>query len=111
MRNNKGQALVEFIIVLPLLLLIIMSIIDFGNIITKKYSLQNELDVISDMYLDHKDVAGYVRSENIDISITKEDDITTIKLDKNISIISPILNIVFGKNYLIEVEKSIYVSE
>lgn len=108
MRNNKGQALVEFIIVLPLLLLIIMSIIDFGNIITKKYSLQNELDLVSDMYLDHKDVKSYVKSKNINMSLKKEDDITTIKLDKNISIISPILNIVFDKNYLIEVEKSIY---
>ena len=32
MKNSKGQALVEFIIVLPILLLIIMAIIDFGNI-------------------------------------------------------------------------------
>ena len=39
MKNSKGQALVEFIIVLPILLLIIMAIIDFGHIFTKKYSL------------------------------------------------------------------------
>jgi hypothetical protein len=32
MKNNRGQALVEFIIVLPVLLIIIMAIIDLGNI-------------------------------------------------------------------------------
>jgi len=41
MKNNKGQALVEFIIILPIFLLLIISIIDFGNIISKKYSLEN----------------------------------------------------------------------
>ena len=39
MKNNKGQALVEFIIILPIFLLLIISVIDFGNIISKKYFL------------------------------------------------------------------------
>ena len=54
MKNNRGQALVEFIIILPVFLLLIISVIDFGNIISKKYSLENDLDIISDMYKNNK---------------------------------------------------------
>ena len=35
--NKKGQALVEFILILPVLLLILMAMIDIGNIFLKKY--------------------------------------------------------------------------
>ena len=38
MKKNKGQALVEFIIIIPVLLLLLMGMIDFGNIIHKKYA-------------------------------------------------------------------------
>ena len=50
MKDNKGQALVEFIIILPIFLLLIISVIDFGNIISKKYSLENDIDTIYDLY-------------------------------------------------------------
>ena len=33
MKKNNGQALVEFILVLPVLLLILLGIVDFSNII------------------------------------------------------------------------------
>ena len=45
MKNNKGQALVEFVIILPVMLLLIFSIIDFGIVIYEKNNLEN---VISD---------------------------------------------------------------
>ena len=38
--NKKGQALVEFILILPVLLLIAMAMIDIGNIFLKKYDLK-----------------------------------------------------------------------
>ena len=41
--NKKGQALVEFILILPVLLLILMAMIDIGNIFLKKYELENSL--------------------------------------------------------------------
>ena len=40
--NKKGQALVEFILILPVLILILFVIIDFGNIFYSKYELQNQ---------------------------------------------------------------------
>ena len=45
--NKKGQALVEFILILPVLLLIVMAIIDIGNIFLNKYDLNKDLDTVT----------------------------------------------------------------
>ena len=113
MKSNKGQALVEFIIILPIFLLLIMSIIDFGNIITKKYSLENDIDVISEMYKDSKymDINEYVEDKKLKISYSNNEDLLVINLSKSLNITSPALNLIFGKNYEINVEKSIYKNE
>ena len=113
MKNNKGQALVEFIIILPIFLLLLISVIDFGNIISKRYSLENDIDIVSDLYLNEEfdEINTYVKNKNIKINYSNENNLVTIKLNKDIKIISPMLNIVFGKNYDINVEKSIYKNE
>jgi len=110
MKNNKGQALVEFVIILPIFLLLIISIVDFGNIITKKYSLENDIDVIANMYKEEKydDINNYINSKNIKVSYSNEDKLLVINISKDISIISPMLNLIFGKTYEISTEKSIY---
>ncbi len=110
MKNSKGQALVEFIIVLPILLLIIMAIIDFGNIFTKKYSLENDLDIVSSMYKEgeYTKINSYVSDKNINIKYEKEDEFTTIKLSKIVKVNTPILNNILGKNYKITTSKIMY---
>ena len=110
MKNNKGQALVEFIIVLPILLLIIMAIIDFGNIFTKKYSLENDLDIISNMYKEekHTSINNYINEKNISIEYVKDDEFITINLSRTIKVNTPILNNILGKNYKIKTSKTIY---
>lgn len=113
MRNNKGQALVEFIIILPIFLLILISIIDFGNIILKKYSLENDLDTIYDMYKvnDYESIDNYVTDKKIYISYSNEDEFTNIILKKDIKLLSPMVTLVFGDEYEIKVSKSIYKNE
>ena len=113
MKNDRGQALVEFILILPIFLLLIMSIIDFGNIITKKYSLENDIDVISDLYKEEKyeDINKYIKDKKIEISYSNDDDFLKINISKNINITSPVLNLIFGRTYKIDIEKSIYKNE
>jgi len=110
MKNNKGQALVEFIAILPILLLIIMAIIDFGNIFTKKYSLENDLDIISNMYKenDYTSINDYVNSKNININYEKDNEFMVINLSKTIKINTPILNNIFGKDYNITTSRVVY---
>ena len=110
MRNNKGQALVEFIIVLPILLLIIMAIIDLGNVFTKKYSVENDMDIIISMINEEKQdsINDYIKERNLSINYEKEDEFTIINLSKSIKINTPILNNILGKDYKIEVSRAIY---
>ena len=51
MKSNKGQALVEFIMIIPIFIFILLAIVDFGNIIYQKYQLENNIDTIADMYV------------------------------------------------------------
>ena len=108
MKNNKGQALVEFIIILPVFLLIVLAVIDFGNIISKKYSLENNLDTVSDMYIAGKNTDSYLNDIGATMDIKNDNEFTTITLKKNIKVASPLVNVIIGKSYNIEVSKSIY---
>lgn len=111
--NNKGQALVEFIIVLPILFLILISIVDFGNIIHKKYILENDLDTIINMYNvnDYDEINNYISDKKLKINYETEDKFLTINISKNINIFSPILIGIWGKNYEIKTNRSIYINE
>ena len=39
--NSKGQALVEFVIIIPIIMMIIFVIIDFSNVFYQKNNLEN----------------------------------------------------------------------
>ena len=40
--NNKGQALVEFVLLLPVFLIILLVVVDFGNLLYSKNKLEND---------------------------------------------------------------------
>ena len=46
--NKKGQALIEFILILPIILLILVYLIDIGHIFMQKYDLNNSLETVSE---------------------------------------------------------------
>ncbi len=51
--NNKGQSLVMFILIIPILLLIMILVIDLGNIIVTKTHLDNTNYLVIDYALDY----------------------------------------------------------
>lgn len=107
--KNKGQALVEFIIILPILLLLLLGLIDFGNIIYKKYTLENDLDQIV-ILIKQKNEVGintYLKQNGITSSIETKTDTTSITLTKKITINTPGLNKILGKTYQIEAKRVI----
>ena len=107
--NKKGQALIAFIIILPILILIISCIIDFGNIIYQKYKLTNDLDIITDMYLNNdNDLNNYLSDINATINYDNNGNYTNIKLIKEIDINTIILNNIIGKKYQVSTSKTIY---
>lgn len=107
MKNNRGQALVEFVIILPVIILIIMAIVDFGNIISNKYALENDLDTVVDLYNNNDNIDDYVQKKGEIIEYQSSDKYTTIKISKDVTVATPILNNVLGKKHQITVTRTI----
>ncbi len=107
--NRKGQALAEFVLVLPVLLIITISLVDIGSIYIKKYELNKDLEIISDYYESDKtqELYAYAAMEGIDFSLEDRGNIKVLKVKKNVKINAPILSSIIGKNYTIEADKPV----
>lgn len=107
--NKKGQALVEFVLVFPIFLMIIMTIIELGSVNYEKYKLENNLEIIVDMY-NHSDenVYNYASKNDLNLDIDVKDQKTTISLNKNIKIVTPVLKKIYKNNYKLTTERVIY---
>lgn len=108
MRKNNGQALVEFILILPVLIMFIFSIIDFGSIMIRKNEIENELNdmvlALDDNELD--EVENKFLSDDINVSLTYDDKkYLTIKVESDIKIITPGLNLIIGNPYKVSCER------
>ena len=107
--NRKGQALIEFVLILPVLILILFIIFDFGNIFYSKYELQNQSMEIVRLIKDKKtkeEITDIYSKINIDINTYKE-DYKKITLTKELDLITPLLDNILDDPYLIEVERII----
>ena len=109
MKNNKGQALVEFILILPVILAILLVIIDLGKIFNEKNILENTSIDIIELYKNGKSI-DEIKNKYNDISITTniDDNYLTVILKKEIDIITPGLNIILDNPYIVEVERVVY---
>ena len=106
--NRKGQALVEFVLILPIFILILFAIIDFGFIVSKKNELENiSVDVVS-MIKSNKTV-DEISNLYPDITIDKIDDNSyiKIKLSEDVDIMTPGLNLILGDPYKVVIERTI----
>lgn len=113
MLDKKGQALVEFVLVLPILIMLILAIIDFSQIFINQSNLEVLLGDINDIKRDEisYDTVYNVISKNdnnIILSLNyEEDDYITIKLEKKIKLITPFANLVFDNPYSVTVTRTI----
>ena len=105
--NRKGQALVEFVLILPILILILFAIVDFGNIFHSKYELQNQSADIVKLIINGNNEQEITNIySNIDIKITDyKTNYKKIVISKKIDLMTPGLNKILGDPYLLEVER------
>lgn len=105
MKNNKGQALVEFVIILPVTLILIFSVIDFGRVISTKSDLESKTDDIITFYKSGKEIdeiKNIIDFKDITINIIKNEEYVTIKTNKNIKPITPGLSYILKKAFDVE---------
>lgn len=108
MKSNKGQALIEFTIILPIIIIILMYIIDFSSIIIQKHKLESDMDLIVTLYDQKKtdEINAYIQSNNITINYKTENNLTTIEIKKSIKSNLPLMNKIIGNN--INTNRTIY---
>ena len=106
--NNKGQALVEFILILPIFLFLIFAVVDFGLIFSTKSTLENtSTDIVDEIK------AGIpieeVRENHKDLTIDTIEDAKykKIKLNTERKLITPGASRVLPNPYKITVERTI----
>lgn len=106
--NKKGQALVEFVLILPVILIIIMSITSIGNLYLEKYKLNDVLDTCTTLYLNDKDdkLKAYVMEQNVSFKTADVGGLTEITVSKEVNISMPIY-----KKQVISVSKKVYKDE
>lgn len=106
--NRKGQALVEFVLILPIFIMILFSIVDFGMIFNKKNELENiSVDVVNML---NKDIPlEEIKNEyaDIDIEISSDDKYKNVVISDKIDILTPGLNRILGNPYEVKVERKI----
>lgn len=106
--NNKGQALVEFILILPVFIMILFVIIDFGMIFNKKSNLES---ISNDAVLIYKENKSLVEIQelykDIQIELVNVNDYTKLVFKDKVNIVTPGMNRVFGDPYVITIERVI----
>lgn len=110
--NKKGQALVEFIIIMPVMIFILMVIVDLGTITYNKNKMENMTNDIKKMYENEEteeEINRFIKKndKNISLKIEKNNKYTTIKLEEKYDYLTPGLDKIMKNNKII-VEREIY---
>lgn len=108
MHNEKGQALVEFVIILPVILLLIMGIFEFGIMINSYISIQHasregaRIGSVGGTDAEIQNaiisISPHLNSENLDIQISPTEgirergDALTINIIYNYQVTIPIIS-------------------
>lgn len=96
MMNKKGQALVEFILLIPVIVMLIFGMVELGNMLREKYLLENHLDTVITLYKEDKEelIEGYENKNNIKVEFTKSGSLITANITKKVKLITPGLNLI-----------------
>ena len=113
MKNKKGQALVEFVIILPIFIFMLLSIIDIGKVIYFQNQLVSELYDVVELYKNQKTYEEILnelnlQDEGVTLEIKNQDnEIITFYLKRDVEIITPGLNVIFDNPHTVTVERAL----
>lgn len=96
--NKKGQALIEFVLVLPILIFILLLVVDMGRLMIMKNHLETVLNNVD------KDT-NTINDLEYDIKIEKKDNYIILK--SCIDVTTPGLSKIVGNPACVNVSKEI----
>jgi Flp pilus assembly protein TadG len=115
--NDRGQSLVEFALVLPVLALLLMGIIDFGRIISAqliisdaardaaRYASVGNVDTqVGQVISSDTNTLGKTVSWNVSPSDSQRQsgDSVSVGVSYSVSIFDPLLAVILGKTYTVQ---------
>ena len=106
--NRKGQALVEFVLILPVFIFLLFAVYDFGMIFNKRNKLENMSTDIILLYKSGKtidEIKGLY--PDIRIDVTRSDGYDNFSIYDKVKITTPGLNRVLGNPYEVSVKRYI----
>ena len=112
--RKKGQALVEFVIILPIFLMLLFIVIDFGRILFSRVELENLCNDVVKLFDDGKsyeEIESFLKKNDENASLRVEnvnDESTNFYLSCKINIQTPGLNLILDNPYTVEVKRVVY---
>ena len=104
--NRKGQALVEFVLILPIFLMILFVIVDFGVVFNHKNSLENQNSDIVRMYQNGTTIDKIKETyPDIEININTDQEYSKITITEDVKLITPGAYRILGNPFTISVER------
>lgn len=116
-RNKKGQALIEFILILPVFLMLVLCAIDFGKIIYTQNTLENIVGDIVTLYKENKTydeinttLKKYDKKASLEL-VNDNNEYVKIILTKKVDLNAPGINLIINDPYTVKVSRVIYYEE
>lgn len=125
MRKQKGQAILELALVLPIILILFCAIVDFGRILHSSTQLNlvaQEAVRLGGLGKSDSEVASFVKDnstikdkETINVKLTPEyasrqsGDYLTLEITYEVNYITPLMNIFLPSPYLVAAKSTIRV--
>ena len=111
--NRKGQALIEFVLILPVFLRILFISIDFATIFSGKNELESKAPTIIEMIQNGSTTDEILRlyrkkDNNFMIELEQKDQYLNVIISDYVDLITPGLNRILEDPYPIKIERIIY---
>lgn len=113
MRKVKGQALIEFVLILPILVLFLFAIVDFGRLFYEKIQLEDRVAICLDVLRKKGDyeealmVLNRGQKEEATLNIEHYEAYMVVKVESKFSFLTPGLGKVLGDSYQIKIERTV----
>ncbi len=110
--DNEGVSALPFLFLVPILFVVGCFIYDFIPVFKEKNNLKDNMEYIVQLYEDgHKDqISIYANSKGMKAQIYKESDTKErIELSKEVEMKSPVVKLIFGTPYKVEISKVVEI--
>ena len=114
MKNNKGQALVEFVLLLPIIMIVMFLVIDFATIFYDRNHLEGTINNISEMVkenISEERIKKAIDDKSVTYTVTYSDNMATIKMEKEVTLVTPFSSTFFKSGFKIKTERIILYEE